>query len=147
MLKDELKNSKYADLNMSDDKLLAIIESMKERVLFIKEFISSCEYFYENPTEFDEKVIEKRWKERSPELLKILSNKISDAKDSSKEEFERILHEVAEENEVGMGQLIHPIRLATSGVGIGPGVYDLLSIIGKEEIVARIQYALENISK
>ncbi len=41
-----------------------------------------------------------------------------------------------------MVNLIHPLRIAVSGVGEGPGVYDIVSIIGKEETLSRIETAL-----
>ena len=47
-----------------------------------------------------------------------------------------------EEAECGAGRIIHPARVATSGVGIGPGVYDLLYILGKDEVISRIDEAL-----
>ncbi len=53
------------------------------------------------------------------------------------------LKQVAEEAECGAGRIIHPVRLSTSGVGIGPGVYDLLFILGKDEVIERINEALK----
>jgi hypothetical protein len=44
-------------------------------------------------------------------------------------------------------RIIHPARLAVSGVGIGPGVYDLFMILGKDEVIQRIQYGLNEIPK
>ena len=145
MLKDELKKSKYADLKIDDEKLLSIIEAMKPRVEFIGEFITKCPYFYEPPTEYDGKVIKKRWKDDSPALLKMLRDKIEELENPKKEDFEKILTQISEEQNVGKGRLIHPVRLAVSGTGTGPGVYDLLFILGKDECVKRIDRAIEKI--
>ncbi len=147
MLKDEFKNSEYADKDIPDDYLISIIEAMKERVSFVKEFITTCTYFYKEPTEYDEKVIKKRWKEDSPELLDIFSDKIRELNNPTKEEFEKTLKSICEEKEIGLGRLIHPLRLALSGVGIGPGIFDLLFILGKEESLKRITNALDKIQK
>ncbi len=46
-----------------------------------------------------------------------------------------------------MGQFIHPVRLAVSGVGAGPGLFDLLGILGKDEVLIRIKTGLEKIKK
>ncbi|VAX29572.1 hypothetical protein MNBD_IGNAVI01-3109, partial [hydrothermal vent metagenome] len=69
--------------------------------------------------------------------------KLSALDNPTKEDFEAALKQVAEEAECGAGRIIHPVRLATSGVGIGPGVYDLLFILGKDEVIARINEALK----
>lgn len=144
MLKTEIKSS---GLNISDDTLLLIIEAMKERVSFVKEFVTTCLYFYHTPKNYDENVIKKRWKDDSPELLKLYSDKINGIDNPSKEDFEKILKNICEEKEIGLGRLIHPLRLALSGVGIGPGIFDLAYILGKEETVNRINKALEIIKK
>jgi glutamyl-tRNA synthetase len=59
-----------------------------------------------------------------------------------KEDFENALTKTAEELNIGKGKLIHPVRLALSGIGTGPGVYDLLYIIGKDKSIERINRAL-----
>lgn len=145
MLKSELKNSKYAEQNYSDEFLLDVIESMKERVTFVHEFITNSFYYFEAPTEYDEKTVKKRWKEDSPELLTKLRDEFEKLENPTKEDFEKALKGLAEKLEVGLGKLIHPVRIAVSGVGQGPGVFDLLYIIGKEEVIKRINTALEKI--
>jgi len=144
MLKTEIKSS---DLNISDDTLLLIIEAMKERVSFVKEFITTCPYFYNAPTNYDGNVIKKRWKDDSPELLKLFSDRINEIDNPSKEDFEKTLKNICQEKEIGLGRLIHPLRLALSGVGIGPGIFNLTYILGKEETITRINKALEIIKK
>jgi glutamyl/glutaminyl-tRNA synthetase len=42
-------------------------------------------------------------------------------------------------------ELIHPVRLAVSGMGIGPGLYDILFILGKDETIRRITSAIEKL--
>jgi len=144
-LRVELANSEYKEDTFTDEYLLNIIEVMKPRVSFIKEFITKCPYFYYEPVNYDESVIKKRWKEDTPEQLSRLRDKIVQLENPGKEDFESALTETAQELQIGKGKLIHPIRLAVSGAGEGPGVYDLLSILGKDECVKRIDSALNAI--
>jgi glutamyl-tRNA synthetase len=146
MLKDELAKSDYKNKILDDDYLLLIIEAMKPRVSFVNEFITNCTYFYAEPTEYDENVIKKRWKEDTPDQLTKLRNNIAQLSNPVKEDFENALAKTAEELNIGKGKLIHPVRLALSGVGTGPGVYDLLYIIGKHKSIERIDRALKVIS-
>ncbi len=147
LFKEELVKSEYATNNYDDDFLLSIISAMKERVTFVKDFIYNCKYFYEAPTTYDEKIVKKRWKDDSADLLKQFLEAVKQMKTNDKEEWEKILHEIVEKNEIGFGRLIHPVRLAVSGVGVGPGAYELLQIIGKEEVIKRIEKALAEIPK
>jgi glutamyl-tRNA synthetase len=119
---------------------------MKPRVSFLNEFITKCNYFYTEPTEYDENVIKKRWKEDTPEQLTKLRDNIVKINNPVKEDFEIGLTKTAEELNISKGKLIHPVRLALSGIGTGPGVYDLLYIIGKDKSIERIDRALKVIN-
>ena len=145
LVKEEYEKSEYANLNLSDEYLLKIINAMKERVEFVKDFIYTCKYFYEAPKEYDENVLRKRWKADTPEHLKTLLDEFKKLENPAKEDFEQTLRATAEKLGIGAGKLIHPVRLAVSGVGKGPGVFDLLYIIGKNEVIRRIETALEKI--
>ncbi|MBE0551274.1 MAG: hypothetical protein IH619_02680 [Ignavibacterium sp.] len=118
---------------------------MRERVSFVKEFIDTCTYFYEAPTEYEQKSIEKNWKPEIPEHLNILKEEFALLNDPTKEDFEQALAKVSEEINVGKGKLIHPLRLAVSGQSTGPGMFDLLFILGKDEVVRRIETAIARI--
>ena len=146
MLRQELTKSKYKGSSFNDNYLLKVIESMKERVSFIKDFIEKCPYFYKSPEQFDESVIKKRWKSDSPGHLNKLKEAFKNLENPSKEDYEKTLKKTAEELEIGNGKLIHPLRLAVSGVGSGPGVFDIVDILGKDETIQRIDYALNNIN-
>ncbi|MGE5410690.1 MAG: glutamate--tRNA ligase family protein, partial [Clostridiales bacterium] len=145
MLKDELEVSKYKGKIFSDKYLLLVIEAMKERVSFVKEYIEKSPYFFEAPEEYDQDVIKKRWKEGSAENILKLAEKFSAIQDPVKEDYETALRQAAEELGVGTGKLIHPVRLAVSGVGGGPGLFDILYIIGKDETISRLKRAAEKI--
>lgn len=145
LLKEALTKSKYKDENLNDDYLLLIIKAMKERVTFVEDYINSSFYFFEEPENYDESVIKKRWKPETPEELTALAKNISSFSNPQKEDFEKALRSTAEELNVSAGKLIHTVRLAVSGIGTGPGVYDLLFILGKEKVISRIYKAIERI--
>lgn len=147
LFKEEIDKSEFAENDYSDDFLLNIIEAMKERITFIHDLVNNSKYFFTRPSTYDEKIIKKRWKDDSEKLLKEFVEVLQSSEGNDKETFETSLKLVTERNECGAGRLIHPLRLAVSGVGIGPGVYDLLVILGKEEVIERIKIALNQIPK
>lgn len=146
LLKEEIKTSQYEELNLDDNYLLNIIAAMKERVGFVKEFITNCEYFYTAPTEYEQKSVEKNWNTETPEQMKKLLEKFSILVAPSKEDYEHALTQTAEELNIGKGKLIHPLRLAVSGQSTGPGMFDLLFILRKEEVIKRINSAIAKIT-
>ena len=145
MLREEILNSDYNNDNYSDEYLLKIISAMKERVSFIKEYLAKSFYFFEAPKEYDEKNLKKRWKEDSNRLLKKLRDEFERLDNPTLEDFETSLAKSAEESNVSKGKLIHPLRIAVSGVGEGPGVFDILNILGKNEVINRINTALSQL--
>ncbi|MCW8805401.1 MAG: glutamate--tRNA ligase [Ignavibacteriaceae bacterium] len=145
MLKAEISKSKFNNNNYSDNYLLKVISAMKERVSFVKEYLTKSPYFFKAPDSYEEQNLKKRWKEDSAELLLNLKESFEKLTNPSKEDFEKALDEVATNLNVGKGKLIHPLRIAVSGIGDGPGVYDIVSIIGKEETLTRIETALNKL--
>ena len=145
MLKLELAQSKFSGSTFSDSFLLNVIQAMRERVSFVREILEKSPYFFEPPVAYEQEVVQKRWKEDTPGHLRIFSEELANIASPSKEDFETALHKAAERSQIGNGKLIHAVRLAVSGVGGGPGLYDILNILGKEECVRRIQTAIERI--
>ncbi|HOJ17320.1 MAG: glutamate--tRNA ligase [Ignavibacteriales bacterium] len=142
MLRTELKSSDFSSYEFPDNYLAQVIESMRERVSFVKELLTKSPYFFQLPAGYDEATLKKRWKEDSHLLLSKLRDNFVRLSDPTKEDFENSLHNTALENNVGNGKLIHPLRLAVSGMGEGPGVFDIVAILGKEETIKRIDKAL-----
>ena len=90
-------------------------------------------------------IVEKNWKPETPEQLTKLKEEFASLNNPTKEDFEHALAKVSEELNVGKGKLIHPLRLAVSGQSTGPGMFDLLFILGKDEIIKRIDSAIKKI--
>jgi glutamyl-tRNA synthetase len=143
MLKEYLLTSQLSANTFSDHYLLSIISAMRERASFVKDFAEKCPYFYQAPGQYEAEVVKKRWKPESAGYLTSLAEKFASQNSASKEDFEAALHQVAEALNVKMGELIHPLRLAASGMGAGPGLYDILAILGKEEVIRRIEIAVQ----
>jgi glutamyl-tRNA synthetase len=146
MLRDELKDSKYSSLEFSDEYLISVIKVMRERVSFIKEIYEKGFYFFEEPETYEEASVKKGWKEQSPEILKKYAEKISSIENPTRDDFEKVLNDVATEMNIGKGTVIHPLRLAVSGVSGGPGINDIVYIIGKEKTIKRIFKIINKLS-
>ena len=56
--------------------------------------------------------------------------------------LEHALKTMAEERGAGIGDLIHPVRVAVSGSGVGPGLFVMLEVLGRERVLRRIDAAL-----
>jgi len=145
MVKEYLAGSSFAGKEFKDQYLLNVITAMRERASFGKDFVEKCPYFYQAPSEYDPDVVKKRWKPESSQQLRVLADKVTALSSPKKEDFEAALHQAAEEFNVKPSDLIHPLRLAVSGMGAGPGLYDILVILGNDEVIRRINAAIQRL--
>ncbi|MGA7160544.1 MAG: glutamate--tRNA ligase [Bacteroidota bacterium] len=144
-LKEQLSQSGFGDKHFDDAYLLKVIGAMRERVSFVKDFVEKSPYFFQAPSQYDADTVKKRWKRESPALLNELTKEFSRLENPARDDFEGALHRAAETMKVGNGDLIHPLRLAVSGMGSGPGLFDILFVLGKEETMKRINSAIDTL--
>ena len=95
MLRAEIDKSEFNNNNYSDDYLVKVISAMKERVSFVKEYLTKSPYFFHAPETYEEQNLNKRWKEDSAELLDKLKISFEKLENPSKEDFEKALDEIA----------------------------------------------------
>ena len=125
------------------DYLIKVIEVMAERANLLTDYVEPIPYFYQDPTEYEEATVKKRWKPASKELLSGWVEELEKSADFTPEALEASLRAYAESKGVGAGQLIHPTRLTVTGVGNGPSLFHMMEVLGKETCLRRIKAALQ----
>ena len=125
------------------ERITEVVRMMKDRVSFIKELWPLCSFFFEAPTEYDEKTAKKRWKEDSAQTLSELCDVLETIDDFSLENQERIVHQWIEQKELKLGNVMNAWRLTLVGEGKGPGMFDISAFLGKEETLRRTRRAIE----
>jgi glutamyl-tRNA synthetase len=145
MLRERLAESGIDPRPFDDEYLLRVIGAMRDRVTFVKDFVEKSPYFFRPPTEYDPAVVKKRWKQETADQMRKLIEGFSSLQQSQKEDYEAALHRAAEALNVRHADLIHAARLAVSGVGAGPGLFDILFILGKDETIRRVESAIERL--
>ncbi len=120
---------------------------VKERISLTGDFWTQASFFFEAPTEYDKKIVKKRWKEDTSEFMSqiiMLINKIGEA-DFVSINIENSIKEHIEKNELNFGKILNPLRLTLTGGGGGPHIFDIMETIGKLETVKRIETAIEKL--
>ena len=129
-----------------DDFVATVCEQLKERATFIKDMWEEGKYYFSAPTSYDEKTIRKKWKEDTPKYMTELKYRIEEISDFNSENIEKEFKSYLEENELGMGKLLPAFRVSLTGLGMGPSLFDIASLLGKEETIKRMETALEKIN-
>ncbi len=127
----------------SDDYIQKVVTLMKERVVTLDEFVTFSPYFFKDPESYDSVAVRKNWKPDTKVLIKQLHDLWSTLGEFSHSKAESTLRQLAEDAHVSSGSLIHPVRLAVTGVAIGPGLFEMIEVLGKETVLRRLQRAID----
>jgi len=120
-----------------------IVDSLKERVRTLLDFATLGSYFFTDDLSYDPAAAQKQFTSENAILLTELANRLEKLPSLNKDNAEEILNALAEEKGIKRGQLIHPTRLAVSGMTVGPGLFEILDILGKEKSVERLRKAVK----
>jgi len=80
------------------------------------------------------------------ERLGALATVFAEAPEWDEGPLEEIVRETATQLEVGAGKVIHPLRLAVTGKGTSPGIFEVLVLLGREKTLARVASACKHLS-
>ena len=122
-----------------------VCNELKERATFVSDMLNEGRYFFEAPTNYDEKTVRKKWKEHTPEILDALKARLLNLDEFSSDKIQLEFQEILLQFNIGMGQLLPQFRLALTGIGMGPSLFNISEIIGKKETLTRIETAINKI--
>ncbi len=140
-----IKELEAKGISIHKDKLSQIIGLVKERVNFVKELWNQTYFFFEAPVSYDEKTVKKRWKAETPTEMTKLRSLLEGISDFSADNQEKVVMEWIQNEGLHMGNVMNAFRLAIVGEGKGPHMFDITSIIGKQETLQRLQTAIDKI--
>lgn len=137
----------YGVVLSSHDKKEIILDTLKERVKTIKEFVPLINEIIKAPQEYDEKSVKKAFKGEPKVVLNAFAAKLNDVSELHlPTDYHNVMEAVVNELEIGFGKIGQPLRVALLGKMSGPGLDVVMSIIGKDETISRIENAIKNIS-
>lgn len=126
----------------NQDFVKTTIDLMRERLRVTKDFSELTKYFFTDDFTYDEKGVSKQFIPESANRLSALADSFEALQTFDKESLEQALDALATELDVKRAILIHPTRLAVSGMTMGPGLYDLLITVGQQRTVERMRRAV-----
>lgn len=134
-------------IDISPEKAAVIAGYIKGRATFVSDFWELSYFLFNAPTSFDEKVAAKYWKGGNPEHIAGLRDVLAGIEDFSNHNTETICHAWIEEHGYKTGQIMNAFRLAIVGESKGFSMYEMCEVLGKEETLRRLDYALANIPR
>ena len=118
----------------------------QERAKTLAELPALTEFFFHEPESYEEKG-EKKWfrREGAADLLTALHDALQDLADFEVTSLEAAVRKVADRQGLKAGPAIHTTRLATTGRTAGPGLFDLLALLGRDRVLRRLARAEQHV--
>jgi glutamyl-tRNA synthetase len=137
---------KFITTDKNDDYLTHVCRLMKERATFVQDIIEEGLYFFQAPKEYDETTISKKWKEDTTEIMTNWLNQLNDVEKFNALTIEKFFKSYIESIELGIGAVLPIFRVLTTGKGMGPSMFEIAELLGKEETIERMEKGIEIIT-
>lgn len=124
------------------DYLVRVTRLIQDRIVLLRDAPDAVSFFYVDDFEYDEKGYRKYLaKETTPALLNAVSERLNATPDWNLETIENAVRTAGSEMGAEGGAVIHPVRMAITGRTFGPGLFELMEVLGKEKCVERLKKA------
>lgn len=138
-----IKNQIIDENYKNDEYLLKVIEILKTRVKKLTEFTEYGCYFFEDPTHYDQLAESKYWNQDTKEIITDLYSQLEKLDIFNAETTEKTLRNLAESKNINASKYIHPTRLAITGFGVSPGLFEVMVLLRKETVLRRLKNAIQ----
>lgn len=133
--------------NFDMEKLLRLVELYKVRMKVLADFPGRIKCFYADELEYDSAGAEKHLKEKgTKDILLKWRDRLGSVKDFEKAALEEACKGLAGELNTKPARIIHATRMAISGATQGAGLFEMMEVMGKDTVLARLDYAIKNLA-
>ena len=119
---------------------------MKERATFVKDILTDGRYFFEAPKSYDDKTVNKKWNEQTSEILKELSLLLDELPSFDSENIGECFKAFLESKNLSFGAVMPGFRLSVTGLSAGASMNEIASLLGKEEVLKRLDSAINSLN-
>ncbi|MFD0863176.1 glutamate--tRNA ligase [Sungkyunkwania multivorans] len=123
----------------------SVVSMIKERATFVSDLWDFGQFFFVAPREYDAKAAKKAWKEDTPHLMQELLGLLESIDDFTTANLQEIVKSWIGAKEIGFGKVMMPLRLSLVGSLSGPDVFEIASMLGKQETIFRIEKAIDTL--
>ena len=138
-------HAEAAGLRADDAFLVEVARLMQERIGKARDVVADGRYFWEAPAAFDEAGVAKRWKPGTAEVVRAYAGALAALPAFEADALDAALRALTDARGVKAADLIHPTRLALTGVTGGPSLFELMVVLGRDECVARLRAAADRL--
>ncbi len=134
-------------VTFDEERRARAVETLRERAKTLVELVEVGRFYFERPASFDAKARETFFTRDGRQRLALLIGELCTKPAFEAGPLERLYRDLAERLGVKLGDLAQLTRLAVTGRTASPPLFDVLAILGRDEVVARLRAALAAIGE
>ncbi|MFN8335230.1 MAG: glutamate--tRNA ligase [Cyclobacteriaceae bacterium] len=131
--------------SVSKETAAKIVSIMKERVTFPQEIWEQAKFLFAAPTQFDDSVVSKKWNDEAIAVITAFKNALAGEASINAASAKSVLESAAASVSIGVGKIMQALRVAITGNGSGPDLMMTMEIIGKDEVIKRLDHAVNTL--
>lgn len=125
-----------------ENYLNSIIELVKERLTYIEDFWGQSQFFFQQPENYDSAAVKSKWNEHKTSFFQAMCKQFAEQADWTATALEKLFKGRIAESGMKIGELMMPFRIMLVGGKFGPDVFGIAELLGKDEVISRIQKAI-----
>lgn len=125
--------------------LVEVVKTLQERAKTLVEMADMAEFYFRDDFQADEKAEKKHLTPGIKEPLEILISRLDSTPEVDEKGLEEIFKEIVARKNIKLGAIAQAVRVALTGKSVSPGIYEVMRILGKEEVLNRLARALKKI--
>jgi glutamyl-tRNA synthetase len=130
-------------LDAGDDAYLqSLIPTLQPRSKTLVEMAAQARFYYCDSVTLDDAAAKKFLKASALEPLKQLKDRLAQLDDYDEKALEQIFVALMEAFEIKLGKIAQPVRVALTGTSVSPGIFEIITVLGKERVVPRLEAAI-----
>lgn len=128
-----------------DKKLVMIVKELGPRAKTFLDITDSLDYFYADKIVYEVKAADKFLTPGILDVIIDLTEKLSNLQSFTADEIKKVFEGIMEERELKLGIIAQPVRVALTGGTVSPGIFEVMEILGKDEVIKRLESAILHI--
>jgi len=127
-------------------RLPGAVETLKARSKTLADMARQARFYFMEEVTYDPAAADKFLTPHVLSMMKDLHRRIQDIQDFTRENTEKIFLDFIEKRQVKLGTIAQPLRVALTGAGVSPGLFEVMEVLGREEVLKRIKKAIAYIN-
>ncbi len=139
-----LSRKEYLQKDYPRERLAEIVELFKPRMKKLSDFVELAGFFFSERINFTAEAKEFLLdKKKTQDIFRKLVKVLEKIEAFDEKTVEQACRQLIAEEDIRSGELIHPVRVALTGVRVGPGLFELMTVLGRKKTLARLNQAMQ----